>query len=72
MLVDTYRCMNKGWLPRKGHCLSLLVNGALLLCGVVTSMRQRGKWHIACVFSCCLVLSFFLTYVALYFLFIIL
>ena len=59
MLVDTYRCMNKGWLPRKGHCLSLLVNGALLLCGVVTSMRQRGKWHIACVFSCCLVLSFF-------------
>ena len=43
MLVDAYRCMNEGWLPRIAHYLSLLINGALLLCAVVTGTRQRGK-----------------------------
>ena len=56
MLVDTYRCMNKGWLPRKGSFVVGKWGSSFVWCG--TSMRQRGKWHIACVFSCCLVLSF--------------
>ena len=57
ILVDAYRCMNEGQLPRIAHCRSLLVNGALLLFGVVTGTRQRGKWHMLVLCSCYLALS---------------
>ena len=52
MLVDAFRCLNEGWLPRIVHCLSLSVNGALLLCAVVTGTRQRGKWYTLVLCSC--------------------
>ena len=61
MLVDAYRCMNEGWLPRIAHYLSLLINGALLLCAVVTGTRQRGKWHMLVLCSC--VTSHFLVFI---------
>ena len=33
MLVDTYRCMNKGWLPRKGSFVVGKWGSSFVWCG---------------------------------------
>ena len=44
--MDTYRCMNKGWLPRKGSFVVGKWGSSFVWCG--TSMRQREVAHCMC------------------------